>query len=157
MSNKFVNYRALLLYKVVFLSLISALAVINCTRQKLSLKGKELDKRHKLDFVGMVSYYSSALIGKKTASGQQYSPFRLTAAHRSLPFGSKVKVTNLKNLRTVVVVINDRGPFVRGRVLDLSKRAASEIGILSSGIARVRAEVINLGQSKNIDLQNRTL
>lgn len=76
----------------------------------------------------------------RTASGAVFNPAHLTAAHRSLPFGTKVLVTNLHNNRTVIVVINDRGPFVRGRIIDLSKAAAHEIGM--NGTAKVQLTVM---------------
>jgi rare lipoprotein A len=79
---------------------------------------------------GRASWYA---LNSRTASGERMNPSALTAAHRSLPFGTKVKVTNQRNGRTVVVRINDRGPFVRGRVLDLSRAAAQQLGFVSSG------------------------
>jgi rare lipoprotein A len=87
------------------------------------------------DQVGHASWYS---LSSKTASGEQMNPNELTAAHRSLPFGTKVLVENLNNGRSVVVRINDRGPFVGGRVIDLSKAAAAQIGMLGTGTAKVR-------------------
>lgn len=81
---------------------------------------------------GMASWYGHES-GNRTASGARFEPMRLTAAHRTLPFGTKVRVTNLKNDRSVVVVINDRGPFVRGRIIDLSKGAAKSIGMNGTG------------------------
>ena len=89
--------------------------------------------------VGHASWYS---LTSKTASGERCDPGALTAAHRSLPFGTKVKVENLKNGRSVVVRINDRGPFVGGRMIDLTKAAARKLGFISSGIARVRLTVL---------------
>jgi len=88
---------------------------------------------------GRASWYS---LTSRTASGERCDPGALTAAHPSLPFGTKVKVENLKNGRTVVVRINDRGPFVGGRVIDLTKAAASRLGFVSAGIARVRITVL---------------
>ncbi len=85
--------------------------------------------------VGHASWYA---LTSKTASGERMNPSALTAAHRSLPFGSKVLVENLSNGRSVVVRINDRGPFVGGRIIDLSKAAAAQIGMIHSGTARVR-------------------
>jgi rare lipoprotein A len=85
--------------------------------------------------VGGASWYA---LTSKTASGERMNPSALTAAHRSLPFGTKVLVENLSNGRTVVVRINDRGPFVGGRIIDLSKAAAAQIGMISSGTAKVR-------------------
>lgn len=85
--------------------------------------------------VGHASWYA---LTSKTASGERMNPNELTAAHRSLPFGTKVLVENLNNGRSVVVRINDRGPFVGGRIIDLSKAAAAQIGMLGSGTAKVR-------------------
>ncbi|WP_376702612.1 septal ring lytic transglycosylase RlpA family protein [Mesorhizobium sp. ISC25] len=79
---------------------------------------------------GRASWYA---LHSRTASGERMNPSALTAAHRSLPFGTKLKVTNRNNGRSVVVRINDRGPFIRGRMLDLSKGAASQLGFISSG------------------------
>jgi rare lipoprotein A len=90
-------------------------------------------------FSGFASFYGNES-GRKTASGQRFSETAMTAAHRSLPFGTKLKVT--RGDRSVVVTINDRGPFVRGRVLDLSTGAARAIGLTSAGVGRVVAEVI---------------
>jgi rare lipoprotein A len=96
-------------------------------------------------FRGEVSYYSDALAGRPTASGEPYQPSTLSAAHRSLPFGSVVRVVRDDTGQVVYVRINDRGPFVRGRVLDLSRSAANAIGLLGRGVARVTAEVVELG------------
>lgn len=81
--------------------------------------------------------------GRRTANGEIFDAYGLTAAHRSLPFGTRVRVTNLNNNRSVVVRITDRGPFVGGRVIDLSQGAASQIGMLSTGTAPVRLQVLN--------------
>lgn len=88
---------------------------------------------------GGASWYA---LGSRTASGERMNASKLTAAHRSLKFGTKVQVTNKRNGKTVVVRINDRGPFIRGRVLDLSKGAASQIGMVSSGTASVCYQVL---------------
>jgi len=92
---------------------------------------------------GMASYYSRELEGNRTANGEMCDPDDLTAAHRTLPFGSKVRVTNLSNGQSVVVRINDRGPFGRGRVIDISHAAAREIGMHRSGTARVRLALLD--------------
>jgi rare lipoprotein A len=89
---------------------------------------------------GWASYYKS---GKRTANGESFNPMGLTAAHRTLPFGTKVLVTNLRNGRSVVVRINDRGPFIKGRVIDLSLGAARVVGLQRSGVAKVKFEVQN--------------
>lgn len=101
------------------------------------------------EFSGQASYYSDALAGHSTASGEPYDPKALTAAHRSLPFRSVVRVVHQGNQRVVYVRINDRGPFVRGRVLDLSRAAASDLGLLGQGVAKVRVEVVEYGPAKN--------
>ncbi|KKN95322.1 hypothetical protein LCGC14_0178490 [marine sediment metagenome] len=87
---------------------------------------------------GKASFYSSRLHGRQTASGQKYDQTALTAAHPDLPFGTLVCVTNMRNQRSVMVEINDRGPFTGGRIIDLSRRAAQEIGMINSGSVRVR-------------------
>ncbi|MFG1464668.1 septal ring lytic transglycosylase RlpA family protein [Xanthobacter sp. DSM 24535] len=92
---------------------------------------------------GVASYYWQ---GQGTASGERFNPGALTAAHRSLPFGTKVRVTNLRNGRAVVVRINDRGPFVRGRIIDVSRAAASELGFTGHGVTRVSIAVLGRGE-----------
>lgn len=86
---------------------------------------------------GMASYYWQ---GQMTASGARFNPSAMTAAHRSLPFGTKVRVTNKRNGKSVIVTINDRGPFIRGRIIDLSNAAAGVIGMRSAGVAPVTVE-----------------
>lgn len=93
---------------------------------------------------GLASWYGVEEAGRATASGEPMDPERLTAAHRSLPFGSLVRVVDLQTGRRVEVIINDRGPFVRGRIIDLSFGAARELGIVEAGVARVRIDVIGL-------------
>jgi rare lipoprotein A len=92
---------------------------------------------------GMASYYGNELAGNRTASGERFDPGQLTAAHRSLPFGSMVRVTNTSNGDSVVVRINDRGPFSRGRIIDVSQAAAREIGMHRSGTARVKLALLD--------------
>lgn len=87
---------------------------------------------------GKASYYADKFQGRKTASGETFKQQRMTAAHPSLPFGTKVKVTNLNNGRSVKVRVNDRGPFVAGRIIDLSKKAARKLGMLQTGVAAVK-------------------
>lgn len=92
---------------------------------------------------GMASYYGNEFNGRKTASGERFDQGKLTAAHRTMPFGTRVKVTNTKNNRSVVVRVNDRGPFVRGRVIDLSSSAFRSIAGLNEGVVPVRIQVID--------------
>ena len=91
---------------------------------------------------GMASYYGNELAGNRTANGERFDPGELTAAHRTLPFGSKVRVTNMSTGDSVIVRINDRGPFSRGRVIDVSHAAAREIGMQRSGTARVKLALL---------------
>ena len=95
------------------------------------------------DESGTASYYGAKHHGKKTASGEPFNQHAMTAAHRRLPFGTRVQVTNLSNDRSVVVRINDRGPHIRGRLIDLSRQAAEQLGMLRSGIARVRVQALS--------------
>jgi rare lipoprotein A len=90
---------------------------------------------------GLASWYGRAHHRKRTASGERFDMHGMTAAHRRLEFGTVVRVVNLENGRSVKVRINDRGPYVRGRVIDLSSRAADALGIKGEGVARVRLEV----------------
>jgi len=92
---------------------------------------------------GEASFYSSKLQSRKTASGEIFDQSMHTAAHKELPFGTKVKVTNLQNGKSVIVRINDRGPFVRGRIMDLSRSAFSHIGNTGAGIINVKIELVN--------------
>jgi rare lipoprotein A (peptidoglycan hydrolase) len=96
----------------------------------------------KARLASIASWYGPGFYGNRTASGEVLRPGTLTAAHRSLPFGTQVRVTNLNNGRSTVVRINDRGPFVDGRTIDLSQGAAAAIGMISSGTAPVKLEVI---------------
>jgi peptidoglycan lytic transglycosylase len=91
---------------------------------------------------GTASWYGPKFHGKKTASGEIYNQNKLTAAHKTLPLGSKARVTNLDNGSAVEVEINDRGPFVEGRIIDLSRAAARALGFVESGTAPVRVELI---------------
>lgn len=91
---------------------------------------------------GKASYYADKFQGKKTASGQLYHPDSLTAAHKTLTFGTLVKVTNLGNGKSVIVRINDRGPFVKGRVIDLSRNAMKIIKGIEEGLIHVKVEVL---------------
>jgi rare lipoprotein A len=94
--------------------------------------------------IGHASWYGPGFHGKKTASGVIYDQTEFTAAHRNLPLGSKVRVTNLENEKSVDVEINDRGPFIAGRIIDLSRAAARALGMLDDGITRVRIELLAL-------------
>ena len=91
---------------------------------------------------GNASFYSKHLTGRRTASGERYDPKALTAAHRTLPLGTKVKVMNPKNDRSVVVTVNDRGPIPKNRVIDLSGAAAEQLGMKKLGVTKVETQVV---------------
>lgn len=93
--------------------------------------------------LGLASYYAKSLHGRSTASGERYDMHAFTAAHKKLPFGTIVIVTNLKNNKSVKVRINDRGPFVKGWIIDLSTAAAKKAGMLQDGITKVKIEALN--------------
>jgi rare lipoprotein A len=101
--------------------------------------------------VGIASYYGKQYHGRKTASGERFNMHELTAAHRTLPFGTNLKVTNLANDRSVVVRVNDRGPFKRDRILDVSMEAARRLQMVAAGLARVRIEPLNQPDSRRTD------
>jgi rare lipoprotein A len=94
--------------------------------------------------IGIASWYGPGFHGSRTASGEIYNMYKLTAAHKTLPLGTYVKVINLENGRSVIVKVNDRGPFVRGRIIDLSYAAAKKLGMLKKGTAKVK--IIALGK-----------
>jgi rare lipoprotein A len=95
------------------------------------------------------SWYGPKFHGKNTANGEVYDQMALTAAHKYLSFGTLLKITNPKNGKSVIVRINDRGPYIEGRELDLSKGAAIELGILEKGVARVKVQEVALGENNN--------
>lgn len=92
---------------------------------------------------GMASYYGNEFHGRKTANGERFDQGKLTAAHRTMPFGTRVKVTNTQNGKSVVVRINDRGPFAKGRIIDLSSSAFKSISHLGAGVVPVRVVVVD--------------
>jgi len=104
---------------------------------------------------GVASYYGKQFHGRKTANGERFNMNRLTAAHRTYPFGTVLQVTNLRNNKRVTVRINDRGPYSGGRVIDLSKQAAHELGFVNSGVTKVKIEVVNGKVSGERDEQNK--
>jgi rare lipoprotein A len=111
---------------------------------------ERLAERHRASaalavFSGEASYYSDKLAGRKTASGAPYDPRAFTAAHKTLPFGTVVRVLRANPPGHVYVTINDRGPFVRGRVLDLSRAAAESLQMMRAGVIPVRAEIVEYG------------
>ncbi len=101
-----------------------------------------------LTLEGVVSYYANDFHGKQTSNGETFDMNDLTCAHRTFPFGTKVRVTNLENGKTVIVRVNDRGPFVEGRIMDLSLAAAKQIDLIKSGTTQARLDVLQWGDGK---------
>ena len=93
---------------------------------------------------GMASYYGPGFHGKKTASGEIFNMYKLTAAHRTLPLGTKARIWNVENGRSCIVIINDRGPFIEGRILDLSYAAGLELEMVAQGVAMVQIQILKL-------------
>lgn len=116
----------------VLISILFAILAVSCHRK--SIAGSAANGTE----TGIASYYADSYDGRKTANGETFRSSALTAAHKKLPFGTRVKVTNLKNGKTVKVRINDRGPFVAGRIIDLTKAAARKIDMLNDGIVQVK-------------------
>ncbi|MDQ1325171.1 MAG: rare lipoprotein [Campylobacterota bacterium] len=102
-------------------------------------KNYRVDEKAKVQ-IGNASYYASCMSGRRTASGEACNLRRYTAAHRSLPFGTMIRVTMLQNGKSVIVKVNDRGPYGRSRVVDLSPAAAGKIGLIRAGVAKVKVE-----------------
>ncbi len=98
-----------------------------------------------LTLEGVASYYADDFHGKQAANGERFDMNALTAAHRTFPFGTLIRVTNLSNVKVVVVRVNDRGPFIEGRLIDLSLKAARDLDMIGKGTARVRLEVVKWG------------
>jgi rare lipoprotein A len=106
----------------------------------------DLTERHGSE-EGMASFYGAERHGRRTASGARFDAEAMTAAHPTLPFGTRVRVTNLANGKSIVVRITDRGPFRRGRIIDVSRHAARKLGFLRDGTARVRVQVLSRGHA----------
>jgi len=143
-------------FSVVFLSLFLLTALLGCPpRPRSNISLKELKQPSDAifregvaaelsgyTFEGLASYYGAEAHGGPTASGETYDMYALTCAHRTLPFGAMLRVTNLNNGVSVVVRVNDRGPFVEGRVIDLSYAAARRLKMLDEGVVPVRVRVM---------------
>lgn len=125
--------------QLALLVLVLAAALSACS------SGYRATKDSEDDLTGIASYYGEEFHGRKTSSGEVYDMHALTAAHRTLPFNTRVRVTNLDNNRSVEVRINDRGPFKDNRVIDVSYKAALQLGLISNGTAPVRIEILKLG------------
>ena len=114
-----------------------------------SRKQIESIKNHPKTQIGIASYYGKKFHKKRTANGEIFNMYKVSAAHKSYPLGTKVRVTNLENGKSLKLVINDRGPFVRGRIIDLSYKAARKLDFVNQGTVKVRIDVIRLGDNKS--------
>ncbi len=101
-----------------------------------------LTAKNSLDEIGYASWYGGKFQGRLTANGEVFDTYKFTAAHKTLPFNTIVKVTNISNKKTVIVRINDRGPFIKNRIIDLSKVAAEALDMINSGTAYVKVEIV---------------
>ncbi len=124
---------------LVFVSLCLLLVISSCSTVEYRSSPQLIGYTER----GIASFYAMRFQFRKTSSGERFNQLALTAAHRTLPFGTKVRVTNLMNNRSVIVKINDRGPFIDNRIIDLSRYAFSKIGDTDSGLINVKIEVIN--------------
>jgi len=127
----------------VFCCLVGALILYGCSSNYAKYIPGGSDGSHQLR--GQASWYGPGFHGKQTASGERFNQNAMTAAHKTLPFGTLVRVTNLNNGRSVEVVINDRGPFVRGRIIDMSKGAARRIDMIGEGVVPVKIDILRYG------------
>ena len=122
--------------------LLVASLLTSCTRQHVSPPASTPPVPDRRIQYGLASWYGRERQGQRTASGELYDSTQLTAAHRTLPFGTRVRVTNLDTGRSVVVRVNDRGPFAYGRLIDVSRAAARELGVFGAGLFTVRLEIL---------------
>ncbi len=120
--------------KIISILLLLVVLGGSCHRKRVPSSSVEVSGSE----TGMASFYAESYNGKKTANGETYRSSALTAAHKTLPFGTKVKVTNLSNGKTVKVRVNDRGPFVAGRIIDLTRAAAKKIDMVNAGVVKVK-------------------
>jgi rare lipoprotein A len=130
------------------LFLIAVLSVASCNPPPKAPAPKAAEHPF-FSETGAGSFYSNRLVGKKTASGGRFTQHDFTAAHQSLPFGTVVKVTNMDNGLSIKVAIDDRGPYVKGRVIDLSRAAAEALGMHEDGIATVKLEAFKTDQMRS--------
>ncbi|MCJ2378219.1 septal ring lytic transglycosylase RlpA family protein [Vibrio sp. ZSDZ34] len=125
-----------------FTALLLAL-LVGCSSTSVADERKTRSYARSHELVGQASWYGRKYHGKLTASGERYNKRAYTAAHRTLPFGTIVRVTNTTNSKSVDVKINDRGPFVKGRIIDLSKKSFEQIGDINKGLASIKIEIID--------------
>ena len=114
----------------------------------MSRKEIEAIRNHPEVQIGIASYYGKKFHRKLTANGQKFNMYKVSAAHKTLPLGTRIRVTNLKNGRSLTMTIIDRGPFVKGRILDVSYKAAKKLSFVNEGTTKVRIDVLRLGSNR---------
>ena len=134
---------SILMAALVLVASMGAAPVQDHSRSRTKVTSKTSKSVHTAYQIGNASWYGKSFHGRTTASGEDFDMFELTAAHRQLPLGSLLKVTNLHNGKWVIVRINDRGPFVRGRIIDVSHSAAESLGLVGRGVAKVKLDVFD--------------
>ena len=129
---------------------------VNSPSKKVSKSGKEnISKGHRNIIKGISSFYAEDFHGKLTANGEVYDMYGLTAAHKTMPLNTICRVTNLENNKSLILRINDRGPYIKGRILDCSYGAAKKLDFINQGTTKVKIEVIEWGDDKY--MKHRTL
>ncbi|MCB2205000.1 septal ring lytic transglycosylase RlpA family protein [bacterium] len=138
-------------YRHILPALLAVVLVSACSSTRDTADWHDIRNYPQVDVLevdeGVASYYHNKFHGRKTANGERYNRRELTAAHRDYPFGTYVRVTSMQNGKSVIVRINDRGPFRKSRVIDLSRAAAEELEMIHDGLADVRIEVLSWGDS----------
>jgi len=120
-------------------------------RNSTSLKTKDASgkvTKHRRSMTGVTSFYAEDFHGKVTANGETYDMYGLTAAHKTLPFNTLIRVTNMENKQSIVLRVNDRGPYAKGRILDCSYGAAVKLGFIGNGTAKVKIDVMEFGDNQ---------
>ncbi len=128
---------------VVFLLAVQVFTLASCVSPRPTIGSGHPDRSIDAVQTGMASWYGGKFHGRQTASGEAYDMWRMTAAHKTLPFGTIVRVTHSGNGKSVILRINDRGPFVKGRIIDVSRAAAVKLDLFGEGVAKVRLEVLS--------------
>ncbi|MDT8322841.1 MAG: septal ring lytic transglycosylase RlpA family protein [Bacteroidota bacterium] len=138
-------------YSLILPALLAVILVSACSSTRETADWHDIHNYPQVDVLevdeGVASYYHNKFHGRTTANGERYNRRELTAAHREYPFGTYVRVTSMVNGKSVIVRVNDRGPFRRARVIDLSRAAAEELDMIHDGLAEVRIEVLSWGDS----------
>ena len=117
-------------------------------RSSKKIRNGSKNVKHKKLMIGISSYYAEDFHGKLTANGEVYDMYGLTAAHKTIPLNTIARVTNLENNKSLILRINDRGPYIKGRILDCSYGAAKKLGFIEQGTTKVKIEVIEFGDNK---------